>query len=383
MAVTPNHPSIGPFRKIRLHGRANAGGYYEIRWTDPDRGSCRESTKTKVLAQAEDYLKQFCADAEAQNAAVAAGQAPPVPTIDELCRLWLIHVTPLGKDTTGRYVLQGPRRLLGRYNADQLDGRLLQDYARQRGLKSSTIRREIGGLRTVLIWAAKNKLIPRDDIPVFDDTTVPPEGPARTKFLDPGQEQWFWDQAMAWGDYSRWNTPVEAESAYRVKLFIALGLETAARRGAIVDLDWDRVDLTLGLIDYRNPNRRIVKIKRRVQVPISDRLLPVLKEAWLRAPKDPSGRAAGPVIGTVKIGTPFAKFAKTIGMAWVTPHVLRHTWASLAAMNGVGMLTIARILGDSVVMVEAHYAHLTPGHLRDAINHKSGAMVPGQQRVAL
>jgi integrase len=263
----------------------------------------------------------------------------------------------------------------------------LQDYGLRRPVKPSTIRREIGGLRTVLIWAAKNKLISRDDIPVFDDTTVPPEGPARTKFLDPGQEQWFWDQAMAWGDLSRrhtgWNAAVEAESAYRVKLFAALGLETAARRGAIVDLDWDRVDLALGLIDYRNPNRRIVKIKRRVQVPISDRLMPILKEAWLRAPKDPTGRATGPVIGTLKIGTPFAKFAKTIGMAWVTPHVLRHTWASLAAMNGVGMLTIARILGDSVVMVEAHYAHLTPGHLRDAINHRTKTVVPGQARAAL
>jgi integrase len=382
MAVTPNHPSIGPFRKVRLHG-PNAGGYYEIRWTDPDRGSCRESTKTKILAQAEDYLRQFQADAEAQVRASAAQQMPPVPTIDDLCGRWLMHVAPLGKDTTGKYVLSGPRGLLGRYRADQLTGTLLQDYGLARPVKPSTIRREIGGLRTVLIWAAKNKLISRDEIPVFDDTTVPPEGPARTKFLDPGQEQQFWDQAMAWGDYSRWNTPVEAESAYRVKLFVALGLETAARRGAIVDLDWDRADLTLGLIDYRNPNRRIVKIKRRVQVPISDRLMPVLKEAWLRAPKDPTGRAMGPVIGTIKIGTPFAKFAKAIGMAWVTPHVLRHTWASLAAMNGVGMLTIAKILGDSVVMVEAHYAHLTPGHLRDAINHKSGTVVLGQQRAAL
>src|SRR5580765_1760154 len=101
--------SIGRFRKIRLWG-PNAGGYYEIRWTDPDRGSQRESTKTKIRAEAKAYLKQFCADAEAQTQAVIQAQTP---TIDELCRRWLERMTPLGKDTPAKYVLSGPRRLLG------------------------------------------------------------------------------------------------------------------------------------------------------------------------------------------------------------------------------------------------------------------------------
>jgi integrase len=61
----------------------------------------------------------------------------------------------------------------------------------------------------------------------------------------------------------------------------------------------------------------------------------------------------------------------TLGVPWVTPHVLRHTWASLAAMNGVSLWDIAQVLGDTIATVEANYLHLTPGHLRGAINHKT------------
>ena len=49
-------------------------------------------------------------------------------------------------------------------------------------------------------------------------------------------------------------------------------------------------------------------------------------------------------------------------------HGLRHTWASLAVMNGVPLMVVARNLGHrDTRMCEAHYAHLSPGHMRDAI----------------
>jgi integrase len=49
-------------------------------------------------------------------------------------------------------------------------------------------------------------------------------------------------------------------------------------------------------------------------------------------------------------------------------HTCRHTWASLAAMNGVPMAVIAQNLGHSGTRVtELHYAHLSPSHIRDAI----------------
>ena len=49
-------------------------------------------------------------------------------------------------------------------------------------------------------------------------------------------------------------------------------------------------------------------------------------------------------------------------------HALRHTWASLATMNGVPLLIVAKNLGHSDTrMVEKHYGHLAPSYIADAI----------------
>jgi integrase len=53
-------------------------------------------------------------------------------------------------------------------------------------------------------------------------------------------------------------------------------------------------------------------------------------------------------------------------------HVLRHTWASLAVMNGVPLMVVAKNLGHADTrMVEKHYGHLAPSFIADAI--KAGA----------
>jgi integrase len=58
--------------------------------------------------------------------------------------------------------------------------------------------------------------------------------------------------------------------------------------------------------------------------------------------------------------------------AKITPaisfHILRHTWASHAVMNGVPLMVVARNLGHvDTRMVEKHYGHLAPSYIADAI----------------
>jgi integrase len=49
-------------------------------------------------------------------------------------------------------------------------------------------------------------------------------------------------------------------------------------------------------------------------------------------------------------------------------HALRHTWASLAVMNGVPLLVVAKNLGHADTrMVEKHYGHLASSYIADAI----------------
>jgi integrase len=52
----------------------------------------------------------------------------------------------------------------------------------------------------------------------------------------------------------------------------------------------------------------------------------------------------------------------------ITFHGLRHTWASLAVMNAVPLMVVAKNLGHKDTrMVEKHYGHLAPSFIADAI----------------
>jgi integrase len=57
---------------------------------------------------------------------------------------------------------------------------------------------------------------------------------------------------------------------------------------------------------------------------------------------------------------PFHDYMVEQGTAWVTPHIMRHTFASLLASQGVSIYKIAKWLGDGVEVVQNHYAHLLP-----------------------
>jgi integrase len=72
------------------------------------------------------------------------------------------------------------------------------------------------------------------------------------------------------------------------------------------------------------------------------------------------------------VGHQASRIVQTSRRARISPlvnfHALRHTWASLAVMNGVPLLVVAKNLGHADTrMVERHYGHLAPSFVRDAI----------------
>ncbi len=52
-------------------------------------------------------------------------------------------------------------------------------------------------------------------------------------------------------------------------------------------------------------------------------------------------------------------------------HDLRHSWASVAAMNGVDMVTIAKLLGHALVETTERYVHLSDQSVTDAADRVS------------
>jgi integrase len=57
---------------------------------------------------------------------------------------------------------------------------------------------------------------------------------------------------------------------------------------------------------------------------------------------------------------------------FVSFHTLRHTFASWLVMADENVLTVAKLLGNSVAMVEQTYGHLAPEHRKKAVGRLSG-----------
>jgi integrase len=91
-----------------------------------------------------------------------------------------------------------------------------------------------------------------------------------------------------------------------------------------------------------------------------------------------AGRAGSETLLLKSNGQPWDKshqarpMADALARAKITPpisfHGLRHTYASLAIMNGAPLLVVAKNLGHANTrMVEKHYGHLTDSYFADAI----------------
>lgn len=230
---------------------------------------------------------------------------------------------------------------------------------------SSTIRREVATLIACLNWHAspergRKRLLTAKDIPHI---RLPADSSPRDRWLTSDEIKALFG----------------VEMTERLRVFLMLALETAARKRAILELTWDRVDLETGMIRYGVPGRKVTK-KRRASVPISAALRP-----FLEARRRPSGLVVPPggdVWAQIQSAVRRAGLAehqrRETGQAakstGISPHTFRHTAATHMARRGVPLYDIAGILGNTLAIVERTYAHHCPGRLRDAVNHISGPM---------
>jgi integrase len=133
-----------------------------------------------------------------------------------------------------------------------------------RKVKPSTVRKELGALTACLNWCADpgRRLIDKAAVPRIE---LPPHGEPSDRWLTMHEIKKLFAAAaeMRRGD--------DKEMMTRGERFLWLALETGARKTAICQLTWDRVDFETGVIHYDVPGRVTTK-KRRASVPISKAL---------------------------------------------------------------------------------------------------------------
>jgi integrase len=338
----------------------NPRGVWEIRYSEPQGEgigwrSRTQSTRTTDKVRAERFLDEWL---KAAAQVEQETEVTPRRTIAELCEIYA-QAKP-GQ----RVVLNSVVRCLGQLTVAEINETTMRHYRALRPrVKDGSVRRELGALVACLNYAKKRRLF-EEPVPLVD---LPPQSEPRLDYLSRTEAQLVWDKAREWGAGQEVDSPRR-----RVWVFTAIAMETAARHGAISDLTWDRVNLERRTIDLYNP-RFPRNRKHRPVVPISDDLLAVLREQAGLARKDwTTGKPVGLVLGASGYAREaFRQFAASIGMEdRLTPHLFRHTWASLAAIDGEPLFHIAKMLGDTLATVEKTYAKLAPSDLHAIANRR-------------
>lgn len=335
----------------------NNAGIYEIRWTE-GRRSNRKSTHTGDRAEAQAALGRFLlGQAEANKVSTSS-----VTTILEAYDAEHVQQRVIAKDRQ-----EGCMAVLtaglGAYDVQQLTPQVILEYRKERkagkvnGHKAgdSTLRRELNCLIAAINHAVRHRRLPAAEVPHI---ALPDAPPPKDLWLTEAQL----DRLLAVAA-----TLYAGNRLSRVYRFVVLASETAARKTSILTLRWKQVDLKARLIHFQNDGNRRTK-KRRVPVPMSDLAFEVLTTAWAERTQDEW------VLDTPhSIQHHFETLLKTAGDGYeaVTPHTLRHTWATHAARAGVPLFEIAGVLGDTLATVMRVYAHHCPDHLRGAVNFRA------------
>ena len=213
-------------------------------------------------------------------------------------------------------------------------------------LTDSTIMRDIVILRAALAWAdkqdrrgwfgASNK--PEFETPV---STTPNQ---RTDYCTKEQSRLL----------------IESATMYHIKLFLRLGFATAARKEAISDLTWDKVDFNNNTIDFGDVSHN----KRRPLIGMTPELRKHLQDAHAVRCCNYVVEYRGKRAGDVKKG--IAAAAKAANLPWFTSHHMKHSFVTwLATERSDDSVDRRKTIEDIANMVNTtsdtlrrHYRHL-------------------------
>lgn len=298
-------------------------------------GPVRFSTETENCQEAEAVLASYVAQRD------SVGDQPCVNAILD-ARLAELKASGKARAAITPFYHAALKEHFGAIQPVQITPPLVQRYWTKRQDRPTSLREELLELRVALNWAHRQGWIPA---PPY--ISAPGKRPPRERFLTRKQGKALLDAA----------------SSQHLRIFLLLAMTTGARRGAILGLTWDRVDLKRGLVDFTDPARYETK-KRRTVVPIGRSVIDALKDARKFARTDHVVEYMGKPVKGVR--TAFREAAKAAGMPWATPHILKHSVISWLAEDGFPAEDISDLTATNINTVRRVYRKFSPERLRDA-----------------
>ena len=205
----------------------------------------------------------------------------------------------------------------------------------------ATVNREVGCLKCMFNWAIKNDKAVENPV---KRVNLLKEDNTRTRYLSRGEIRRLLDACP--------------ECLRRI---VICALLTGMRRGEILSLKWDDVNLSQGIILVKH-----TKTGRIREIPICG----LLERVFLECSKNTDGIYVfcnEQAKSYRRIDTFFQSVVKRTNIQDFCFHDLRHTAASYMVMLGIDLATVKDILGHRKIDMTLRYAHLAPVHKREAM----------------
>jgi len=162
--------------------------------------------------------------------------------------------------------------------------------------------------------------------------------------------------------------PAITDAAF--KNLVSFGIFSGCRVGELVNLQWGDINLTEQVIEIRNKEKFTTKTGKNRKIPISLKLLEVIKQMKICDNED--------YVFLQKHGMPFSKDRATRFMKrylkianlpeYLTFHCLRHTFITTLLRKGVSIYIVKELAGHADIKTTEIYAHLVTDDLKDAVN---------------
>lgn len=158
----------------------------------------------------------------------------------------------------------------------------------------------------------------------------------------------------------------------RIRPIVLLALHSGMRRGEVLRLGWNNVDIPGRLILLGQDQ---TKSGRHREIPLNDTALNILQTQ--------ATKASGPWVFPAPSGRPYLDVKRSFKAACQKAkienfrfHDLRHSFASWLVMAGADLATVKELLGHATLMMTLRYAHLSPGHKAQAVRLLDGPASP-------
>lgn len=340
-----------------------------------------DGTRARKCAYARTWAE---CDAKRRELLAKVDQGVPVPTrsakLTEWLPYWLEHIVqPHRKRTTyAKYETHVRLYLVPLLGTKRLESLSVADVRRalvqlQKQASAATAKESHRVLRTALAAACREELVSRNVVSLVEPPKV------QVREMSP----WELDETLDFLAAARKDPLYPA-----FVLAIALGL----RRGELVGLRWDNVDLEKREVRVRSQRQRVrgeayeddPKGRRRRQtLPLPGICVAPLR--WQRMRQAAMREIAGDkweesgYVFTTRTGRPieprnvyrsFTRVTKDAGLRVVRLHDARHGTATLLTAAGVPPRVVMEILGHSQIAVTMNvYAHVVQDTQREAIGH--------------